>query len=199
MVFHDQAVDISDNIQKLDHELSYLGIKNHCIHTGPIIRQEEDYRKMEIELRRRILNKFLAFVRGIDIQYASVSIEKTKNCDLDSNCLSLKRQLSSFVDSHRNYFSKYDIVKVYYDNGQIELTRLLSVIFSSLLPTVEFRKVSPEDYKLFQVADLICAMKLTTLRLESQAFTGSEIRFFHNGRDFRKNYLKPLQRKELAS
>ena len=41
MVFHDQEVDIQENVLRLDTELSYLGLENLCIHTGPIIRKEE--------------------------------------------------------------------------------------------------------------------------------------------------------------
>ena len=36
MVFHDQAALITDAIQKLDQELSYMDMNDLCIHTGPI-------------------------------------------------------------------------------------------------------------------------------------------------------------------
>lgn len=57
-------------------------------------------------------------------------------------------------------------VKVYYDNGQVEVTRILSSVFNALLENVEFRKVTPADYRLFQVADLICSLKLVELKAE---------------------------------
>ena len=40
MVFHDQSVDISTPITKLEADLSNRGFPNHCVHTGPIIRRE---------------------------------------------------------------------------------------------------------------------------------------------------------------
>lgn len=40
LVFHDQDEDIQPAIDKLDRELSYLGLDSLCIHTGPIIRRE---------------------------------------------------------------------------------------------------------------------------------------------------------------
>ena len=43
MVFHDQDVDISEPIKKLNRELQFLKLDNTCIHTGPIIRKEEIY------------------------------------------------------------------------------------------------------------------------------------------------------------
>lgn len=66
MVFHRQDVDIQEKINRLDTELSYLGLNNLCIHTGPIIRKEEIYKDMDIVDRRRIFNKMMAFIRSID-------------------------------------------------------------------------------------------------------------------------------------
>lgn len=43
MVFHDQNENIQPAILKLNHELSFLGLNDLCIHTGPIIRKEEIY------------------------------------------------------------------------------------------------------------------------------------------------------------
>lgn len=76
MVFHNQTVDIQEQIQYLDRELSFLGLNNLCIHTGPIIRKEEIYKSMEISERRRIFNKMMAFIRAIDIKYKCFHIEK---------------------------------------------------------------------------------------------------------------------------
>ena len=69
MVFHNQTIDIQEQIQYLNTELSYLGLDNLCIHTGPIIRKEEIYKNMEICERRRIFNKMMAFIRAIDVKY----------------------------------------------------------------------------------------------------------------------------------
>ena len=34
MVFHDQAIPISEAVARLDRELDYIGLERHCIHTG---------------------------------------------------------------------------------------------------------------------------------------------------------------------
>ncbi|WP_303165935.1 hypothetical protein [Phascolarctobacterium sp.] len=92
-------------------------------------------------------------------------------------------------------FLHFDNVKIYYDNGQVEVNKILSSVFNALLPKVEFRKVVPSQYKLFQVADLLCTMYLIQLKLESNFLSRSEIYFFGNERDLKKNYLKPLSKK----
>ena len=63
--------------------------------------------------------------------------------------------------------------------------------------TANLEKVKPVDYKLFQVADLVCTMELLSEKAENRSFSKSETEFFCSIRDFRKNYLKPLQKKKL--
>ena len=52
------------------------------------------------------------------------------------------------------------------------------------------------DYRLFQAADMFCSMELITLKLENSSISASEIEFFGNLRDLKKNYLKPLAKFE---
>jgi len=62
---------------------------------------------------------------------------------------------------------------------------------------VEFRRVQPVDYKLFQVADLVCTMELLVEKAESNSLSKSEADFFGSIRDFRKDYLKNFVKKRL--
>ena len=93
--------------------------------------------------------------------------------------------------------SKHSLIIIYYDNGQIELTKILTSVFNTLYAHVEFRKVKPVDYKLFQAADLICTMELLAEKADSNSFSRSEREFFCSVRDFKKNYFKPLLKKHL--
>ena len=196
MVFHRQDVDIQEKINRLDTELSYLGLNNLCIHTGPIIRKEEIYKDMDIVDRRRIFNKMMAFIRSIDVQYKCFHIEKKHIEDSVEATGKLSKLISSFIRAHYDEFLTFDDVKIYYDNGQVEVSRLLSSVFNALLPNPIFRKVMPTDYKLFQVADFICTMELVSLKLENSLFSKSEMTFFGNKRDLKQNYLKALKKKE---
>jgi hypothetical protein len=196
MVFHDQDKSIQAAVDKLDQELSYLNLENLCIHTGPIIRKEESYNNMDVQERRRIFNKMIAFIRQVDIQYRCFTIDKKQVEDVVDASGRLSRQIAQFIREHYSEFLAYDIVKVYYDNGQIELSKILSSVFHAVLSNVEFRRVMPENYKLFQAADLLCTMELVKLKLENNTFSKSEEIFFGNKRDLKRNYLKPMQKKE---
>lgn len=104
--------------------------------------------------------------------------------------------MSQFIRENIEYFLSCDSVKVYYDNGQVEVSRILASVFSALIPNAEFRKVLPKDYKLFQIADLVCTMELLRLKLEDNHFSRSEELFFGNQYDLKRNYLRVIRRKE---
>ena len=166
MVFHDQNNDITDNIEKFNNELFLLGFdRKHCVHNGPIIRREPPYEHMDIKERRRIFNKMVAFTRQLNITFKCFHIEKKHITDTIEASGKLSKLLASFIRENYDIFLSYDKIKIYYDNGQIELTRILSSVLNALLPEVEFRKVIPSEYRLFQVADLICSLELIRLKL----------------------------------
>lgn len=196
MVFHDQKETIQPSIAKLNRELSYLNLNDLCIHTGPIIRREEIYETMSVKERRHIFNKMVAFIRQINIRYKCFSIEKKKTLDVVDATGKLSKQISQFIHNHFEEFLSFDDVKIYYDNGQVEVSKILSSVFNALLPNPIFRKVMPAEYKLFQAADLFCTMELIKLKIENKLFSKSERIFFGNIRDLKKNYIKPLAKKE---
>lgn len=124
------------------------------------------------------------------------SIEKRHIKDVVEATGKLSKQISIFVRNHYEEFLAFDNVKIYYDNGQVEVSKILSSVFNAMLPNPIFRKVMPKEYKLFQVADLLCTLELVKLKIENRQYSKSEEAFFGNIRDLRKNYLKPLSRKE---
>ena len=196
MVFHEQQTPITEAVQKLNQELSYMGLNDLCIHTGPIIRREEIYEFMSIKERRRIFNKLVAFFRQVDIKYKCISIEKKYTEDVIQATAQLSRKMSRFIMDNLQYFLSCDTVKIYYDNGQIEVSRILASVFSALIPNSQFRKVLPKDYKLFQIADLICTMELVRLKMDDNHYSRSEELFFGKQYEMKRNYLRIIQKKE---
>ena len=133
LVMHNQAYDIEKELEHLESELSALGYPNHCVHTGPIIRGEQEYRYVDISVRQKIMKRMMTFAS----------------------------------------------------------------VFNSLLDHVEFRRVLPSSYRLFQVADLICTIELINHKREAKNLSNSEIHFFNNERTLYKNYIKPVKEKEM--
>lgn len=194
MVLHNQSIDISGNISAFETHLSNLGYPHHAVHTGPLIRRESAYEDDLVENRKRLYSALFHFTRKLDIKYACAMVKKAECQDVITLTAKLSKELAAILRDNAAFWNSYDRIIVYYDNGQIELTKILISVFSTLYTHVEFRKVKPVDYKLFQVADLICT---TELLEEKDTFSRSELEFFNNKRDFRKNFLKHIRKKHL--
>lgn len=197
MVLHDQSVDISANITALEAHLRNLGYPQHAVHTGPLIRRESVYENDLVEQRQKLFNALFHFVRRLDIKYLCASVKKRECEDEIQMTAKLSRAIVAMLTKHSNQFHSYDRIIVYYDNGQVELTKIITTLFVAMFPCVEFRKVQPMDYKLFQAADMVCTIELLALKAETKSFSNSEMEFFHSIRNFRKLYLRYMLDKRI--
>ena len=195
MVMHDQNNDISNDIEILERHLTEIGYPNHCLHAGPIIRNETPYRHEGLENRQKLLRVFMAFFRKIEVRCFAVCLEKKHVNDAVEAVGKLSKDISQFIREHYEFFQSFDIVKIYYDNGQVEVSKLLSSVFHTLLDNVEFRRVKPQDYRLFQAADFVATMKLLQIKTEKNELSNAEEYFFGNKKVIRKKYLKILEDK----
>lgn len=195
LIFHNQSSDISERIKVFDSHLVNLGYHHHAIHTGPLIRREGVYRHDLIEERKRLFNALFNFARNLDFHYSCVKLKKDIYTDITTMTDKLTKALTHTLYNNEYYWNGFEQIILYYDNGQVELTKILTSIFNTLFTKVEFRKVKPADYKLFQIADLICTIELLAAKAETNSFTRSELEFFDTVRDFKKNYLKHIRKK----
>lgn len=199
MVFHDQADDISHEIELLHEAFRQTGFDpDQVVHAGPMIRREDEYRSMPREVRIRIFRRMMIFLQKAKFKYKCFKLFKPYNSGDNAIHDSLLQTIVGFLISRRDDFNSYDRLKVYYDNGQAQITSLLKEAFAIYSAKVEFATdVSPERYRLFQVADVICTLELAKAKLStSGTISESEERFFGGIKNFKKNYLKPLARKE---
>jgi hypothetical protein len=195
LVFHNQLVDISKSISLLNSRIRDYGLPDYTIHTAPLIRNEGLYNNISLQDRKRIFNSLYNFVRTSDIAYHTIIVEK-KQCIEDIDLIvKLTRQLSAFLNEQIKTLAEYNRIVCYYDYGQRELTHILVSVFNTILNHVEFKKVAPANYKLFQAADLICTMELLSKKAEHSMFSKSEILFFGSVRDFRKSYLNAIRKR----
>ena len=197
LVFHDQQVDISSNIHSFSNHLTMLGLENHFVHTGPLIRREHPYENDLRDHRIKLFSSLFNRARKLPISYSHILIYKREWSNIIQLNLRVSKELGQLISSNSEFFRQFDSVIIYYDHGQAELTKVITSVFGSQLPNVEVRKVHQIDYLLLQVADLACTMELLSEKLETKAFTKSELDFFKTHRDFKKNYLKWFQEKHI--
>jgi len=201
LVLHDQDCDICGAVSDLDLALRDLGLSHHYFHAGPMIRREKGYEFMDWNLRRRIFFLMMAFARKVDYRHFCLSVDKRYVGTRVQLIGKLETELAAFVEKRRDVFDAFERIKVYYDCGQPEVTRILhDTIARRLRGNVEFAQgVDPRHYKLFQIADLVCTVKLIEQKLAAGiAMTESEQRFFGGPRMFKRETLRRIKAKELA-
>ena len=200
LVLHDQRVPIDGLVAELDRHFSEMRLSNVCFHAGPLIRQKNAFAIMDWSFRVKIFRRMLAFAHKLDFKYHCLVVEK-RFVDTKEQILErLQRDMEKFFDDFSAAHPEYSRIKVYYDCGQTPVTNILLSAFkprASLV--VEFAQaVTPERYKLFQLADMIATLKLVELKLaHGEPMTHSEFKFFGGARNFRNNYLRFVKSKEI--
>jgi len=78
---------------------------------------------------------------------------------------------------------------------RIVFLAVIGCLFSS---SVEFvSDVKPENYRLFQAADLLCSVELVAARMNANCMSVSGCRFFGEEREFKRNILRQIKAKEI--
>lgn len=197
LVFHDQSDDIYQPIAALENALSYIETEQKYIHTGPLIRREPPYHNMTIDERRQLIYKMRTFFLHAPILHTTIKINRKEASDKFALTSQLSKMLKVYINKHFEYFSSFEKIIVYYDNGQQELNLVLNTIFSLLLSNVEFRKASPFEYRLLQLADYICTIELLSIKFSEKRLSKSETSFFYEPQELKKSFIKSNKTKEL--
>lgn len=197
MIFHNQSIDLTEHIQQLNIDLANLGYRNHVVHTEPLIRREEDYKNIPPNKRRAIFTKLFCFVNRSNIHFKSFIYHKKEFPYMPLLEERMAKDITFFIRSHLDFFQSFDKIILYYDNGQHQLNRILTTVFSSECTLFEMRKVLPCNYKLFQAADLICTLILLQTKIEHGPLTHSEELLSHSKKELKKDFLKPLNKKSF--
>ena len=202
LVFHDQSFDIDPFVRDLDTATARLGLDPNAFasHAGPLIRKEKMFAAFRREWRAKVFKLLFDFARRTEFNYRCLVVDKKYMTSQLSIVASLQKSLSSFLFAQKQMLGRFDKLKVYYDCGQAPVTNLLHKTMSADAGCkVEFaQNVKPKDYKLFQVADLICTLSLIEQRLlHGEHMTESEYAFFGGPRMFKRNILRCIKRKEI--
>lgn len=120
-------------------------------------------------------------IKVFDSQYSCIKVKKSECPDVITMTSKVSKALADVLRNNEGFWNSFDKVIIYYGNGQIELTKILTSVFSTLYTHVEFCKVKPVDYKLFQIADLICTMEFLAEKADTNSFSRSEMEFLFSG------------------
>lgn len=196
-VFHDQDDGIEEQVSKLEESVRSSGFDIEYIHTGPVIRREEVFARYSIDERRKLLYKMLNFVNRCPISHLTVIVDRRAATDKIALSGKLAKAIHRALSERIEFFSEFDKIIVYYDNGQVELSAILNAVFSIQFSNVEFRKAEPQKYRLLQAADFICSMELLRIKRDEKRLSKSEQYFFYKPQELKKTFLKSVEKKRL--
>ena len=197
IVIHEHHAPLQPHLDVLNLQLSNIGLEGHTVHSGAAIRGEAEYRSMSWEQRKRAFNRMFGFVRRSPIRYFSITIPRREHPARFQLEGAIARSLGEYLQERSSYFRGFDEVIAYYDNGQVEITRILNAVLNAYFVKVEFRRMQPSDYRLFQAVDLVCTLELLRAKDQAGALTKSDLYFFESARKLRKDYLRSLDVKRL--
>ena len=144
-----------------------------------------------------MFNSLYNFVRTTNISYKSFIVEKRTISEEVGLHIHLSKQFTLFFNENMDRLVQYDHIIVYYDYGQRELTHVIVSLFSVFFSNVQFKRVAPEQYKLFQAADMLCTLELLSLKAERKTLSKSELTFFTSQKNLFKSYLRAIYKKRI--
>ena len=170
------------------------------LHLGPLLNGNDAYRNMEISMRKRYLYSFVVLSEHLPFKYLTLAYRKGDfGGDGQKLLTRMKRDLTLALFDNLEYLQAFDIVKIYYDNGQAIVTKAIHDAIEYVLAkdAIIYRDAKPEQYRLLQLADYLCTLELTAVKYRDGCATKTDKIFFGEWGSFKRKYLKKLRRKRL--
>ena len=179
MVMYDTSKSITSFLNAFNERLKEIGYTG-MIHMADLVRHKGDYKNFDISKRKDIFNAIFHLTRKLPINIHSIIIDKKYT----SNNKVLKRkvllELNSFIENNRKYFSKFDEIMVFYDNGQNILGNAIDITFSNLNNyehIIDFDKIQE---RLFQISDMLTYVDKFDFKYKNKLHFSKNEKIFFN-------------------
>lgn len=195
LVFHDQGDEFQTSIDRYRQALADRSLKDIPFHLGPLLHGHDDYRNLDVRQRKELLGAFQVFASHSPFTYHVFAYRKSDHGDADGLAVHMRRDLIEYLFNHLESFQRFDAVKVYYDDGQPFITKVLHTAFEYALAksAVVYRGARPCDYRLLQIADYACGIELAAIKYRQHGESATEHAFFGKWADFKRGHLKKLR------
>lgn len=195
MVMYDTSKSITSFLNAFNERLKEIGYTG-MIHMGDLVRHKGDYKNFDISKRKDIFNAIFHLTRKLPINIHSIIIDKKYT----SNNKVLKRkillELNSFIENNQKYFSKFDEIMVFYDNGQNILGNAIDIAFSNLNNyehIIDFDKIQE---RLFQISDMLTNVDKFDFKYKNKLHFSKNEKIFFELMEMRK-LLTQLEKKRF--
>ena len=165
------------------------------IHTADLIRNKGDYKYLSINQRQSIFNSLFVFTKRSPIKLKSIIVSKKYTDTYKLLKKQLTIELNELVSNNYKFFQKFDKIKIYYDNGQSQLTSILEDVFKNFNISFisDFDKTKE---KLFQVADMLTFIDKYYYKFQHKLYISKNEKIFFENMYMRK-LLKELKSKRF--
>ena len=199
VVMHDQSESIADSIAAYEGALRAKGLPDIPFHASPLMNGKDQYSGLDLRTRKMLLGSFRVFFRHMPVRYHTFAYATKQFASLDKLAGTMRRDLVNFLFDNLAELQSYDMVKVYYDNGQHSIAESLhrAVEYALSKDAVVYRSAQPSEYRVSQAADYICTMELTAIKYAEHTATATDEKFFGKWSDFKKGIFKETRKKFL--
>ena len=176
VVLHDHSANIADPIDRYECRLSIAGLPNIPFHGKDLLHGNQDYAAVSPGDRKRLLAQFARFVRELPFSFFVLRYGVSDARNREELEARIRRDFALFVFDRLPFFQLFDVIAVYYDNGQGAVSIALrdALDFALAKNVADYRDADPSARRLLQVADYISRMittpvsrrRLTSVSLE---------------------------------
>ena len=199
LVIHNQADSLAVPLAHYRASLRDRGLEDIPFHASPLMNGHDAYENMELRTRKSLFVAFFHFFQHTPIHYRTFLYRRSEFSGNDAFVARLRKDIIAFLFDNLEYFQSFDRVKIYYDGGQDIVVQSLrkAIDYALSKEATVFRKASLADYRLAQMADLLCTMELVAQKYQNREQTATDEKFFGSAAAFRNNFMKVVKRKRL--
>ena len=199
VVLHDHSEDIGGAIGRYEARLAAGGLPDVPFHAKDLLHGNGDYAVMSPGNRKRLLAQFARLVRELPVAFFVLRYDAAIVHDRDSLEARIRRDLASLVFDKLAFFQAFDVIAVYYDNGQGAVSTALHDALDFVLAknVADYRDADHAARRLLQVADYVCTVERIAEDYDAGKQSKTHERFFGNRRNFVQSFKKQLERKSF--
>lgn len=200
VVLHDHSEDVDEVIGRYKARLAAAGLPDVPLHGKDLLHGNEGYATVSPGDRKRLLTQFARLVRELPISFFTLHYDTAIVHDKGELEARIRRDLASLVFDKLAFFRGFDVIAVYYDNGQGVVSAALHDALDFVLAknVADYRDADYDARRLLQVADYVCTVERIAEDYDAGRQSKTHERFFGNRRDFMQSFKKQLGRKALA-
>lgn len=198
-MLHEQGEDAFESIRLYERSLAEKDLPDIPLHASPLLNGYNGCENMGPADRKRLFSSFRVFFRRTPAHYTCITLKTKEHGDLDGVTAAMRKRLVDFLFDKLAYLQDFDVVKIYYDDGQKSVAQAThkAVDYALSKDAAVYRLASFSDYRLSQIADRICTMELTALKYADKASAATDEKFFGSWSQFRKSILKEVRAKRI--